>query len=81
MKKQYYKPRVFCEDLQPESMLCGCLDRNAMFNDVTMCGYDLKVPYLSRPVRIFSDGWLDCQMNGEDFGYCYHISEINLFSS
>ena len=81
MKKAYEKPAVICEDLQPETMLCGCDDRNPQFNDVMMCGYDLSVPNLSRPIRIFSDGWMDCKMRGEDFDYCYHASGINLFSS
>ncbi len=81
MKKVYQKPMLICEELRPETMLCGCDDRNTQFNDVMMCGYDLKVPNISRPIRIFSDGWLDCMMDGEDFGYCYHSSSISLFSS
>ena len=82
MKKMYQKPTLFCEELVPEEMLCGCALRNPQFNEVQQCGYaPPNVPaYLN--VRIFAEQWADCNMKGnEKDSYCYHAGAINLFSS
>lgn len=88
MKKEYQKPALFCEELRPEEMLCGCDLRNPSFNEVQMCAYVLQdntlPPNLAGlGLRIFANGWANCTDNDivviED--YCYHAGPQNVFSS
>ena len=88
MKKEYQKPALFCEELRPEEMLCGCDLRNPEFNEVQMCGYTLQDDTLPGNlqgfgIKIFGDGWANCTGNDivvvED--YCYHAGPQNVFSS
>ena len=83
-KKLYQKPSVVCEDLRPEEMLCGCMVRNPQFNEATQCGY--TPPNLEGVinVRLFGELWLDCNTVGNpqnDDSYCYHVGQVNIFSS
>ena len=83
-KKLYQKPSVVCEDLRPEEMLCGCMVRNPQFNEATQCGYTPPNLVGVIDVRLFGELWLDCntpaQVENAD-SYCYHVGQVNIFSS
>ncbi|MBR4308037.1 MAG: hypothetical protein IKT58_00435 [Oscillospiraceae bacterium] len=81
MKKTYEKPALICEDLLPEEMLCGCAVRNPQFNEIQQCGYTPPNLQGIMDVRLFGDVWLDCNMKDTDSNYCYHVGEVNIFSS
>ncbi len=88
MKKEYQKPALFCEELRPETMLCGCKLRNPEFNEVQMCGYTLDdgslPPNLSGlGLKIFAHEWASCYGSElvEMDDYCYHAGPQNVFSS
>ena len=82
MKKIYEKPTLLCDDLRPEEMLCGCLAQTPQFNEVQMCSYPVKIsPYSTITVNVFMDSWPTCDKNGDNFNYCYHTGQTNIFSS
>lgn len=88
MKKEYQKPALFCEELRPEEMLCGCDLRNPEFNEVQMCGYTLDKESLPPPLqnlglKIFAEGWNNCygSVLVDMDAYCYHPGPQNVFSS
>ncbi len=80
MKKAYQKPILFCEDLRPEEMLCGCAIQNPNMNEEWHCGFvpdGLDIP-------LFAQGWNDCVIKEGDIPslvYCYHSGTVNLFGS
>jgi hypothetical protein len=84
-RKLYQKPALICEDLLPEEMLCGCAVRNPQFNEATQCGYTPpNLAAIGVNVRLFGELWLDCNTKGEvenDDSYCYHVGQVNIFSS
>ena len=86
MKKVYEKPLVICEDLQPETMLCGCEARNPSFSDLEMCSYTVSDPSLFMDFVIFGENWTNCQMDknifaGTSYEYCYYGPAVSIFSS
>ncbi len=86
MKKTYNKPLLICEDLQPETMLCGCDVSNPEWSDLEMCGYPISIPGTSVSVRLFGENWNDCDMNSEslagtDYYMCFYGPSTSIFSS
>ncbi len=87
MKKIYEKPKLYCEELLPESLLCGCQVRNNNFSYVEMCGYMISDDNLiGGAFSIFGETWSNCMVNHEalkdtEYEYCYHVSAVTLFSS
>lgn len=86
MKKTYNKPLLICEELQPETMLCGCDVRNPEWSDLEMCGYPITIPGTTWDVRLFGETWNDCDMPsetfaGSDFYMCYYGPGTSIFSS
>ncbi|MBR6825467.1 MAG: hypothetical protein IKM59_02860 [Oscillospiraceae bacterium] len=85
MKKTYDKPRLFCEELHPETMLCGCDVKNPTWSDIEMCAYELTIS--NSTFRIFSNGWDGaCDMNNEyfkdtEYYMCYWGPVTSIFSS
>ncbi len=80
MKKQYEAPRLICEELQPEQMLCGCKYKNPNLNEEWHCSF--KPDGLD--FTIFAELWSDCFLHPDDvpsLGLCYHPGPTNLFSS
>ncbi len=81
MKKTYQKPALICEDLLPEEMLCGCALRNPEFNEVQQCGYTPPNLQGIANVKLFGELWLACNMKSSNDSYCYHVGQVNIFSS
>lgn len=86
MKKVYEKPALICEDLQPETMLCGCAVRNPSFSDLEMCGYTITIPNTHTTITLFGENWTKCDVNNEafagtDFYYCFYGPATSIFSS
>ena len=81
MKKTYEKPTLLCEELRPEEMLCACKYKNPEFNEEWHCGYSLpNLPNIPG-MKIFVDGWTNCNPSIPNQGFCYHTAENNLFGS
>ena len=86
MKKTYDKPRLFCEELHPETMLCGCDVRNPNFSDLEMCNYTFEVEDSFATFVIFGENWTGCETNNEDlvgteYYFCYFGPATSIFSS
>ena len=86
MKKTYSKPLLICEELQPETMLCGCDVRNPSWSDLEMCGYNITIPGTTVSIRLFGERWNDCDMSnemmaGSSFYMCYYGPGTSIFSS
>ncbi|MBR4309245.1 MAG: hypothetical protein IKT58_06595 [Oscillospiraceae bacterium] len=80
MKKTYEKPAVFCEDLHPEEMLCGCAVNSPLYNEAQMCNYPYKPSqYSTLTYNLFANDWATCDVG--DHVYCYHVGQVNLFGS
>ena len=85
MKKTYEKPKLYCEDLQPESMLCGCEVRNPSWSDLEMCSYTVEITGFTTFV-MFGEDWVNCtskntDFEGTDLYYCYYGPVTTIFSS
>lgn len=86
MKKVYVKPKLICEDLQPETMLCGCDVKNPSFSDLEMCSYTAEVEGAFTKFILFGETWANCETNNEIFAgteyyYCYYGPATSIFSS
>lgn len=86
MKKGYEKPQLICEDLRPETLLCGCDVKNPNFSDLEMCGYQITIPGTDFDFRIFGQNWFDCTdpntvFEGTEFYFCVHGPETTIFCS
>ena len=86
MKKIYEKPKLICEDLQPETMLCGCDVTNPSFSDLEMCSYTVDVESGFSTFVLFGEKWTNCgtpndALAGTQFHYCYYGPVTSIFSS
>ena len=86
MKKVYVKPMLICEDLQPETMLCGCDVKNPTFSDLEMCSYAIDVEGAFSQFVLFGETWANCAQDNEslagtDYYYCYYGPGTSIFSS
>ncbi len=80
MKKNYEKPMLLCEDIAPETLLCGCKIKNPTLNEEWHCGYEPDG--LGFPV--FAELWDDCFLTPDEvpvLDLCYHTGTTNLFGS
>ncbi len=86
MKKLYEKPMLICEDLHPETMLCGCDVRNPTYSDLEMCGYPIKAPGTDTTFMLFSESWDNCNLpnealEGTEMHMCFFGPTTSIFSS
>lgn len=86
MKKPYDKPKLLCEELRPETLLCGCDVKNPEFSDLEMCGYPISIPGTDTSFRIFGQNWFDCTdpndaFEGTDWYFCVQGPETTIFTS
>ncbi len=86
MKKIYEKPKLICEDLHPEEMLCGCDVKNPSFSDIEMCSYTVNVEGTFSSFVLFGENWSNCEVNNEalagtDYYYCFYGPAVSIFSS
>ena len=86
MKKAYEKPKLICEDLQPETMLCGCDVKNPNFSDLEMCSYTVQIEGSFSTFVLFGENWTNCEMNNDalaetDYYMCYFGPATSIFSS
>ena len=78
MKKVYKKHTVLCQQLQPETMICGgCVFTNPTYNEVEQCGFSDE----DMGFKIFASTWIDCDIPDITELYCYHNSQLNIFGS
>lgn len=86
MKKTYSKPLLICEELQPETMLCGCDVRNPTYSDLEMCSYTVSDEKLFLDFVLFGEKWTSCTtpntiFQGTQMEYCYYGPAVTIFSS
>lgn len=86
MKKAYQKPCMICEDLQPETMLCGCDMTNPIYSDLEMCGYPIQAPGTDTTFVLFSSGWDACNVDndnlaGTELHMCWGAATTSIFGS
>ena len=80
MKKSYEKPALICEELRAEELLCGCQVMTPQFNEVQMCTFPYKPnKYATITYNLFASNWDNC--DPVSHVYCYHMGQLNLFSS
>ncbi len=77
MKKDYAKPKVICQELRPEELVCACDIVNTDFNESMQCGYTLE----NFPLTVFAQGWASCMTSDFSDLYCYHNGQVLLFGS
>ena len=77
MKKKYIKPRLLCQELRPETLLCSCTYQNPTYNHLSQCGYDAE----DMGFRIFAQGWVDCEWDDMSGQYCYQVNASMIFGS
>lgn len=77
MKKRYTKPALVCQELRPETLLCGCAHTNPTFNEVQQCGYFAE----DLGFVIFSQSWAACEWSDPSNQYCYQVSAGGVFGS
>lgn len=86
MKKIYEKPKLICEDLQPETMLCGCDVTNPNYSDLEMCSYTVDIEGGFASFVLFGENWSNCDtpadaLAGTEFHYCFYGPATSIFSS
>ena len=74
-KKKYNKPRLLCQEIHPETLLCSCTYRNGTYNEASQCGYDA----VDMGFRVFAQSWLDCEWLSDQ--YCYQNGIAMIFGS
>ena len=81
MKRNYEKPRLICEDLHPEEMLCGCDFKSPIYSDLEMCGYPIQAPGTSTTFMVFGENWENCNVSDKLMQMCFHTSASAIFTS
>ena len=80
MRKPYTSPMLICEELHPETMLCGCDYKNPSVNEEWQCGF--KPDGLG--FSLFAQGWDGCHETSGKYGniqFCVQASEATVFGS
>lgn len=80
MRKPYTAPVLICEELHPETVLCGCDFTNPTSNEEMHCGFDPE----GLGFTLFAQGWDNCQNTNGKFGnmqFCVQASEAMVFGS
>jgi hypothetical protein len=58
-KKPYKTPKLYCEDIHPEQMLCACEATDVTYSEMEMCGYPIKAPGSDSTFMIFGETWIN----------------------
>lgn len=80
MKKPYHKPALICDEIRPETMLCGCDWVNTAMNEEWHCAFDPD----ELGFAVFLQTWENCWDTTGKFGniqLCVYAAEVHVFSS